>query len=347
MFFQRMGLSSAAQFSRRLGIGLRAGADLVRLLETEAKHGSSRQRDALCSVVETVKAGETVSEAMSKEAKFFPRLMVSLTRVGENAGKLERTFLTLADHYDEQVQLRRQFVSSIAWPVLQLVIGIGVISLFIYLMGVLQPSTGGQMEDMLGFGLRGASGVFVLWGYIALVAGVLFGIYLAFTRNLGGVQNLIPLLYLVPKLGPSLQTITLSRFTRTLALALSSGLDPIRSVKLSLDSTDSEYYRNGGEIFEESVREHGETLAGGLEATDLFPSDFLHLVEVAELSGTETESIDHLADQYQERARMAMRTITGVATAVVWVVVMGTLVFLILRIAIKVFGAYGLAAQPI
>jgi type II secretory pathway component PulF len=284
---------------------------------------------------------------MKQQRCFFPRLMVSLTRVGEDTGKLERTFLTLADHYDQRVALRRQFLSSIAWPAIQLTIGLGVISLFIYLMGVLTPAGGGQMADMLGFGLRGGSGVLIFWGYIACAVAIVWACYFAYRRNLGGVQNLIPLLYLVPKLGPSLQTITLSRFTRTLALALGSGLDPIRSVKLGLDSTDSDYYRSGGEVFESAVRESGETLAGGLRATELFPESFLHLVEVAELSGTESESIDHLADDYQERAKMATRTLSGVATGVVWVTVAGVLIFLILRLAMKIFGAYDQALQGI
>ncbi|WP_235908348.1 type II secretion system F family protein [Roseiconus nitratireducens] len=342
-----MSLSAAGSFSRRLGTGLRAGADVVRLLEAESKHGSPREREAFSHVAEEVKAGEEISEAMSRRPRFFPRLMISLTRVGESTGKLEKTFLTLATHYEHQVQLRRQFVSSIIWPSIQLVVGLGVISLFIYLMGILRPAGGGQMEDMLGFGLRGGSGVLVFWGYIAAVAAILWAMYFAFTRNIGGIQNILPVIYLIPKLGPSFQTITLSRFTRTLALALGSGLDPIRSVRLSLDSTDSDYYRSGGDAFESAIRDRGATLAEGLQSTNLFPEPFLHLVEVAELSGTESESIDHLADEYEEQSKSAMRTLSGLATAGVWLIVAGTLIFLILRLAMKIFGAYNEALQQI
>lgn len=347
MFFGRMSLSAAGGFCQRMGTGLRAGADIVVLLESEAKYGSATHREALGYVIEHVKAGHQISEAMGMRPRYFRRLMVTLTRVGENAGKLERTFLTLAKHFEQQVSLRRQFVSSIIWPVMQLVIGLGVISLMIYLMGILQPSAGGQMADMLGFGLRGSRGVAIFWGYIAIVAGALGALYVAFTKNVGGVQNLIPILYMLPKLGPSLQTITLSRFTRTLALAMSAGLDPIRSVKLSLDSTDSDYYRSGGKVFEEAVRDRGDTMATGLRRTDLFPDMFLHLVEVSEVSGTESESIDHIADQYEEQATSAMRTISGVCTGLVWLAVAGTLIFLIMRIALKIFGSGGMYDQAL
>ncbi|QEG01021.1 Type II secretion system protein F [Stieleria maiorica] len=344
MLFRRMGIAAAAGFCRRMGIGLRAGADLLRLLKAETKYGSPRQREAVSHVLESVEAGFQISDAMKQRAAFFPRLMVSLTRVGESTGKLERTFNTLADHFDQQVALRRLFLTSIAWPVIQLGLGLGVISIVIYLMGILTPSTGGQMADILGFGLRGGKGVLIFWGYIACVAAILWSLYFAYQKNLGGVQNLVPLLYMVPKLGPSLQTITLSRFTRTLSLALGAGLDPIRSVKLSLDSTDSDYYRGGGELFESAIRDRGDTLAGGLRSTDLFPEPFLHLVEVAEMSGTESESIDHLAVEYEERAKMAMRTLSGVATGIIWMAVAGTLIFFIFRMASVYLGAINEAA---
>ncbi|MEO1618334.1 MAG: type II secretion system F family protein [Planctomycetota bacterium] len=340
MFFQRMGINAAGSFSRRMGIGLRAGANLLRLLETESRAGSGRQQHALTQLLEAVKEGYSMSEAMQSQGRFFPSLMISLTRVGESTGKLERTFLTLADHFENQVRLRRQFFSSIAWPAIQLTLGLGVISLFIYLLGILRPSTGGEMTDMLGFGLRGGRGVLIFWAYIACVLAIIGSMIYGFRNNLGGVQNLIPMFYAIPKLGPALQTITLSRFTRILALSLGAGLDPIRSVRLSLDSTDSEYYRSGGDDFEVAVRDRGDTLAGGLRSTSLFPDPFLHLVEVAELSGTESESIDHLAAEYEARAEMAMKAISGVATTVVWLMTAGTLIFFIFRLAMAIFQPY-------
>lgn len=347
MFFQRMSLSAAGSFCRRMGTGLHAGVDVVRLLESESKYGTPRQREALRDVVENVKAGFQISEAMKQRERFFPSLMISLVRAGEATGSLERTFLTLADHYEQQVSIRRQFLSSIAFPLTMLGIGLAVISGFIFLMGMLTSATGGPMADMLGLGLRGGSGVLIFWAYIACILAILWALYFGYQKNLGGVQNLVPLLYLVPKIGPSLQTITLARFARTLALSLGAGLDPFRSVKLSLDSTDSDYYRSGKSVFESAIRDRGDTLSGALRATDLFPDPFLQLVEVAELSGTESESIDHLANDYEERAKMAMRALAGVATLIITLVYICTMVFFIIRIFMQISGAYSEAFEMV
>ena len=106
--------------------------------------------------------------------------------------------MTLAAHFEQQVKLRRQFLTSIAWPTVQLTLGILIISLVIYLMGILVPAGGGQMEDMLGFGLRGGKGVLIFWGYILCIAAIVWALIYAYKKNLGGVQNLVPILYLIP-----------------------------------------------------------------------------------------------------------------------------------------------------
>jgi type II secretory pathway component PulF len=254
--------------------------------------------------------------------------------------------LTLGEHFQHQLTTRRWFLSSIAWPALQLAAGIGVISLLIFLLGVLTPAGGGQMTDVLGFGLRGGSGVLWFWFYIAIFFGILAAMVWAFMRNIAGVQNLIPLFYKIPIIGPAIQTITISKFCWTLSLSLGSGLDPIRSIDLALDSTDSDYYRSASRDAENAIR-GGSTLAGALQATSLFPKDFISRIEIAEHSGTDAESIDFLTKEYDERAKRAIKVIAGVATVLIRITVMGVLIFLIFRLASSYIGALNSAGAPL
>ena len=344
MFSRQMKLPTASKFTYRLGTGLKAGADLVRLLQSEAGMGPPRQREAMQKLIEGVKRGEQLSAVMTQD-EYFPRVMAAMTRVGEETGQLERTLLALSEHYQRQITTRRWFLNSISWPLLQLVAGILIISLLIYLMGVLKPSTGGEMTDILGFGLRGGSGVLWFWLYLAVFFGLLGLLIWAFFRNVGGIQNLIPLVYMIPWIGPSIQTITISRFCWTLSLALGSGLDPIRSIALSLDSTDSDYYRGAAGDAEKAIR-GGASLSQALDATGLFPDDFTQRIDIAEHSGTDAESIDYLSQEYDERAKQAVKVLAGTATVVIRVSVMLILIFLIFRLASSVFGFYRLPDEP-
>ncbi|QDT09076.1 Type II secretion system protein F [Planctomycetes bacterium K23_9] len=340
-----MGLAAAATFCRRLGISLKAGADLLAVLDSESKHGPKKHREAMQMLRQGAKEGRQLSETMKSRDKYFPPLLISMTRVGEATGRIERTLLTLADHYDQQLKLRRSFVSSIIWPGIQLFGGIAAISLLIWIMGILRPATGGQMTDILGFGLRGPKGVLIFWAYIGGFFAIIGALIWGFKNNIGGSQNIIPLFYMVPVVGPAIQTITLARFSWTLALSLDAGLDPIRSIGLALDSTDSDYYRAGTEDAKLSIRDQGATLAGGLEATDIFPDEYIARIEMAELSGTDAESTEGLAREYDERAKIAMKTISGFATGVVWMTVGGALIFIIFRMIMTIAGEYSKALE--
>lgn len=345
LFSARMSLKEAARFCQRLGTGLRAGLDVLRMLDGELKHGPTSQRRAMLRLIDRVKDGDEVGEAMSKDS-FYPATLSALMVAGDESGKIDRALMLLAAHFESRVQTRKSFIRSVTPPLLQLFAGIGVISLLIYLMGILTPAGGGQMADVLGLGLRGSSGVFKLWSVVGVILILITGAIFAYTRNLGGVQNIIPLFYMVPKLGGALQTITLSKFCTAMALAFESGLDPIRSIELGLSATASEYYRSGAEPAKIAIR-GGADLAQALEATHLFPQDLLMQIDMAEVSGTSAEAMNRLAADYDERAKTAVGILAGIATFLVRAGVIAFFVFMIFRIAMSYFGALDSALQGI
>jgi type II secretory pathway component PulF len=151
---------------------------------------------------------------------------------------------------------------------------------------------------------------------------------------------------MIPLIGPAIQTITLSRFCGTMALALDAGLDPIRSIRLSLDSTDSDFYRSGANDAQEAILA-GATLAGALQATQLFPADFIARVDISEHSGTDAIAMEQLSREYDDRARMAIKLLSTTATVIVRVVVIALVVFLIYRVSGSWLGAYNEALAPI
>ena len=65
------------------------------------------------------------------------------------------------------------------------------------------------------------------------------------------------------------------------------------------------------------------------------PGQNFAAVKVGELSGTETESLDHLATQYRDRAKAALGTIATIASVVIWISVMMLLAFMVIRMALQ------------
>ena len=86
---------------------------------------------------------------------------------------------------------------------------------------------------------------------------------------------------------------------------------------------------------------------GRLEATGVFPEDFLQRIDIAEHSGTDAESIDYLTKEYDERAKQAIKVIAGLFTILIRVAVMGILIFFIFRIFSTYINAINSASDPI
>ncbi len=125
------------------------------------------------SVSEAVNRGESVHDALLEAEGFFPSLFVELVEVGEQTGQLSETLVRLAEHYEGQVRLGRDFRLMLIWPMLELTVALLVVGVLIWFQGLMRAR--GAPIDMLGFGLSGNEGLTVyLLTLAAIAAGILF-----------------------------------------------------------------------------------------------------------------------------------------------------------------------------
>jgi type II secretory pathway component PulF len=181
--------------------------------------------------------------------------------------------------------------------------------------------------DVLGWGLVGTSGAitwFLFCGFVA--GGIALGAY-ALIRGWMGPQPMLVAMR-IPVLGRCLESLALSRLTWALALALDSGMDARRAAMLAIRSAQNPYYESSLQTVTNAIRAN-QQFYESFAAGGVFPNDFLQQLEVAEMAGTTTEALLRLAREYDERARTAMRVLTGIATVGVMLLVFGVIIFAI------------------
>ena len=327
-----MNLKTCANFCRRMGIGLKAGVDILRLLETETKAGDNQHRQNMVRIKESIREGTTLAKAMLNERKYFPPLLIQMVHASELGGRMESMFAYMADYYDDLKQTRSFFIGKISWPLFQLFLAIGVIGLVILLQGILSPNSD---YDASGVGLRGMGG-FVT--YCLVVGSVLFCVaifaYGTWKNWFQCHRFLVPLVQRIPVLGTAFITLGLSRFSMTLSMLLNAGVEAKRSTKQAFMATGNYYFISGMERAVDSVGQ-GDSFGDAFEASAVLPEDFVESIRIGELSGTETESLDHLAQQYQERAKAALNTIAAIASTTIWLGIIIVLAFMIIRMALQ------------
>jgi type IV pilus assembly protein PilC len=338
LFSARIGQRELAQLCRRVATGLEAGVDIRRVWKREADgYTSSTLRKHLNQIVDAINRGETIHDALAQTGDYFPRLLHELIDVGEQSGKLSEVLRRLADHYEHQVRLRRDFMAAITWPMMQLAAALGVIGLVIILMGFLPTMADGKPMDILGLGLAGGQGFVV---YCLTLAGAAAGIYAivqAVRRGLAWTRPVQLLLMQIPWLGTSLRTLAMAKLAWTMSLTMDAGMDLLRALPLCLRSTGSIYYSDHTAEIVQAIRA-GHEITEAFADTKVFPREFLDMLDAGERAGRLPETMQIVSADYQDQAQRALTMLTKVAGYGVWGLVVMLIVSMIFRVAATYLG---------
>lgn len=331
----QIGIRPLSQILRRVALSHRAGLDIRTIWEKEANRGSPAHRQRINSVALQIADGDSLAEAMSACDGYFPTLTCDLVDVGEKTGRLDDVLVGLAEHYENLLDLRRTFLMGVLWPGIELSLAICVIGLLILVMGMIPAGPSGPI-DILGFGLVGMSGLVKYMFIVAATIGGVAWVVVALMRGWLGPKPL-QLTMQLPVIGNCLRTSALSRLAWTLSLALDSGLDARRSIRMALQSTQNAYFTSQMGIVDGEI-ERGNQFHEALRETGLFPDDFLSSLETAEISGTHGESLARLANDYRDRAKATAKMLTVASTFALVGFVFVLIIFLIFRLAMFYIG---------
>ena len=120
-------------FARTLATLLTGGLPLVPSLETAAKSIESKQiAKAVYLSVETVREGKGLSNSLEK-TKVFPELAIEMIEVGESTGALPQMLNSVAEFFEEDVQVSLAAIMSLIEPLILIVMGVVVVIVLIAL----------------------------------------------------------------------------------------------------------------------------------------------------------------------------------------------------------------------
>lgn len=327
MFSSRVSQAALASWCRTVGQSLAAGVSLTRALEKQAgRRGSAVQRLSQ-ALLDHLRDGDDLPGALQQEADRLPPLVVSMGQVAASTGRLPEVLKELANYYDFQVRLRRQFLSQIFWPVMQLVIAVGIIGLLIFVIGAV---AGDKPEvDLLGFGVYGAAGAtrwFAMVGSAA-AAGYCGFMVLRYGLKMPWVDHL---LLSLPVLGEALRMLAMARLCFAMHVTMDSPLPPQVTLPMCFAATDNQAFIALADPAVDAIN-RGQTIYEALRRSRLFPDDFLDALDVAEESGQIPESMGRLAGEFNERAEMRMAALNIVASWLVWLGVACIILYFVFR----------------
>ncbi len=115
-----------AQFARVLSTLLVGGIPLVQALETASQSlGTKLLQNALEKVQRLVKEGQALASSLDT-TKVFPGLAVDMIEVGESTGALPSMLASVAEFYEEDVNMRMTAALSLIEPMIMIFMGVFV-----------------------------------------------------------------------------------------------------------------------------------------------------------------------------------------------------------------------------
>lgn len=324
--------NTLATFNRSLSTMLHSGVNILKAFQVAgAQSLDPALQRASKAIVDDLRKGSQVAEAMRERADSFPDLMIDLVDVAEQTGSLPEVLVALANHYDNLVRLRRTFLGAIAWPVFQLLAAILIVAGLILILGWIAGNNKGDHPDMLGMGLKGPVGAMIWLGSCFGTATLLFIGYKVLTKGLAGQTFVHTLLLRVPVIGGCLRSFAVARFSWAFALTQQSGMSIEPSLEASLKATGNGAFTASIPQTVAMVRE-GEDLTTTLHATGLYPREYLELVRVGEQTGTVPEALERISPQLEDQARRSLSAMTAVLAWLIWALVAAMIIFIIFRV---------------
>jgi type IV pilus assembly protein PilC len=305
-------------FTRQLATMIEAGIPLVQALTALYEQCDPRRqrnlRHIISDVTTRVQGGETFHDSISKHPRVFNRLFVSMVKAGEAGGLLAEILDRLAGFLEASARLRKKVKSAMTYPVIVVCIAFSITTFLIVrvvpIFGEIFKDFGAKLPGPTQFLINVSDFVRSEWYFLILgIGGAIFGAR-AFLRSKRGKQLSDRWRLKLPVFGPLVHKICMSRFSRTFAQLIRSGV-PILEVLDIVGAT------SGNHVVETSIRgvsedvEKGDNLSVALSKKSVFPPMLLRMVAAGEATGKIDSMLEKMADFWDEEIEAMLDALTS------------------------------------
>ncbi len=126
--------NALVEMCRTMALLLRSGLSMMATLELTRNAIHNRAvAETLQSVRDSVEQGGTIGEPLRQVPGIIPPVVTDMFVTGEETGRVDAVADQLADVYEQEVRISVQSLGEALQPIFTIVIGIGVITLFVAL----------------------------------------------------------------------------------------------------------------------------------------------------------------------------------------------------------------------
>jgi len=290
-------------YCRQMFTMIKAGIPITNALKRLSESSNnSTLKHALEAMFAIVAAGQSLSTAMKNFPKVFPPLLRHIIDVGEKTGRLESSFKQVGDYISLEVKTLERLKSIMRYPMIVIIaicIAMVVVNIFVIpAFSNLFKSFGADLPIFTVI-LITISDFFLAYWWL-LLALLFMGIAGArtFIKNPVGKWYWDRAQLSIPAVGPILEKIIFSRFSRTMVMIIRTGVPITQGIELVANAIGNEYYRIKISKMKD-LMEGGDTLTSSAKSMGVFSPLALQMIMVGEDTGDLDDMMEEVAEYYE------------------------------------------------
>src|ERR671928_1539503 len=315
--FKKIKPKSLQIFSRQFATMIEAGLNVVSALvileeQTEDAYLSAVVRELRADV----EGGLLLSQALARHPKIFSRLYVSMVEAGEAAGILDQVLDRVAYQIEKETQIKRRVKGAMMYPTMVLIFAtLVLIGLLMFLVPVfvnIFAQLNGQLPTLTQWVVAASNQLRDHWFIIFPAMGLSVWGVRRFKKTEPGRQLWDRVKLRIPmKIGDVVLKVTMARFSRTLSTLVAAGVDIIKSLEITGQTS-------GNWVVEEALADvrakvhEGVPIAQPLVDSDVFPPMVSQMVKIGEETGELEKMLGKIADFYEDEVDAAVQSLTSI-----------------------------------
>ena len=304
-------------FSRQFATMIEAGMNVVTsLLILEEQTTDANLVDVIGALREDVESGLLLSEAMERHPKVFSRLYIAMVQAGEAAGVLDVVLDRVALQIEKSEAIRRRVKSAMTYPIVVLIFAtlvlIGMLFFLVPIFVGIFEQLHGQLPTLTQYVLAASNALRHYWFIIfPAFGGGIFGFFRWKKSDFGRpIWDRLRLRFPL-KIGETILKITMARFSRTLSTLVAAGVDIIKALEITGQTSGNYVIEEALVEVRQRVRD-GASIAQPLIENAAFPPMVSQMVRIGEETGELEHMLSKIADFYEDEVDASIQSLTSI-----------------------------------
>lgn len=332
---------------RELGTILQGGTDLVVALEVIAADAiKPAVRKIMHGLRDSVERGASFHGALLAHKDSFSPIFLNLVKAAEASGGLPAMLTSYAKELRKDNAFSRKIKGALIYPI---ILVISLLAMIVLILTVVAPHLKelfASLKTQPPFYTRGfffLSDIWVAHMSSIIAVAIVFAVMMIVGFRIKKTQRyVIGLLWHLPLLHKIQRSLSLMRFSRTIATLINSGF-PLKEAVLVVRDVMGPQFRDPLTLIAEKRLEEGVSFSAALAAyPKLFPGMLTSVISTAEKSGHLSASLEDMAEFYEDDVsyslEMVLTLIEPVLLAVVGIII-GLLAASLIAPLYKVIGS--------